>query len=371
MLTQDGCRQRQQRLRQVLVEQNLDAAVISDPHELYYFAGVLLPVSPFSLPGLLWIDARSAWLIAPVGYEAVGVADVTTYAYNVGSTTNADWLRVIEPLAAAKLGGSVRRLGSQAELLALLLGKTIDAKLHPEEWVSIDDLIGQMERRKDADELDLIRRSIQCDLAAYRALQPVIQPGVRELDVLAAATQGAIWAAGEQIYHSGDYRAGAQAGPARDREIVEGEQYIVDAWTRYRGYWSDLSRSFAVGGVASALQQSVYDHIKGVQEAVPTFLKPGRDGTEVWQKVDALIREHPALKATGLVHHAGHGLGLRAHEMPDLNPTRGGLIEVGAVVTVEPGAYLEAEGVFVRLENMYLITPDGAESLSAFPMSLL
>ncbi len=322
------------------------------------------------LPGLLWIDASSAWLIAPEGFAAVGVEDVTTYVYNIGSTTNADWLRVIEPLATAKLGGSVGRIGYQAELLALLLGKSIDAKLHPDEWVVIDELISQMERRKDADELDLIRRSIQCDLAAYRAAQPIIQPGVRELDVLAAATQGAIWAAGEQVYHSGDYRAGAQAGAARDREIVEGEQYIVDAWTRYRGYWSDLSRSFAVGGEVSALQQSVYDHIKAIQEAVPTFLKPGMDGTEVWRKVDALMREHPALKATGLIHHAGHGLGLRAHEMPDLNPTRGGLIEVGAVVTVEPGAYLEAEGVFVRLENMYLITPDGAENLAVFPMNL-
>ncbi len=370
MLTQTGCLERQRRLRQALAERRIDAAVISDPSEIYYFAGVLPRDLPFRVPSLLWIDAQTTWLIAPTGTADAFVDDMITYDWSVGSTSNADWLRVLNTMLVLRLGASVSRLGYQVESLPHLLGATIDAKLHPDDWIALDDLIGMMQRSKDADEIDLIRRSIQCDLAAYAAAQQVLQPGVREIDVLAAAQQGANWAAGEQVYHTGDYRAGATGGAARDRQCEAGEMYIIDAWTQYRGYWSDLSRTFMVGGEPTDLQQSVFEHLKSIHDQVPSLLKPGLWGVVVWGMIDSLVRQHPALADSGLTHHAGHGLGLRAHEMPDLNPDRGGELEVGTVVSVEPGAYLEAEGVFVRLENMYLITPNGAENLSVLPMSL-
>ncbi len=371
MLTSTGCRERQQRLRRALAAQNLDAAVISDRHEIYYFTGVLLPIQPFSPPALAWVDAKSIWVIVPKGSNEGAVDETLTYERSIGATSNPDWTRRINDLLGQRLSGvSAKRIGYQAEALPLLLSKTIDATVHPDEWVALDDTIEQMERVKDADELDLIRRSIEIDLAAYRAAQGAIQPGVRELDVLAAAVQAAYWSAGEIVYHNGDYHSAADGGDARDRSLEGGELYIIDAWTNYRGYWSDLSRTFVVGEEITDTQQSIFDHIRQVQEAVPNILKPGIDGTEVWRQVDALIRQHPLLAEKGLVHHAGHAVGLRAHELPDLNPTRGGTLEVGCVISVEPGAYIEPAGAWVRLENMYLITETGAELLSVYPMSL-
>jgi Xaa-Pro aminopeptidase len=265
---------------------------------------------------------------------------------------------------------SARRIGWQADALPRLLGATIDSAVHPDEWIAIDDLINLMERRKDPDEIDVIRRAVAVDLAAYRAAEQAIQPGVNELDVLAAGTQGALREAGEVVWHGGDYQSGIIGGAARDRRAEAGELYIIDAQTRYRGYWADLSRAYIVGDTITDLQQSVFDHLKAIHDVVPNLLKPGVDGTVVWRQVDALIREHPALADIGLTHHAGHNIGLRAHEMPDLNPNRGGTLEVGNVVTVEPGAYLDAVRGGVRLENMYLITEDGLENLSVYPMSL-
>ena len=58
----------------------------------------------------------------------------------------------------------------------------------------------------------------------------------------------------------------------------------------------------------------------------------------------------------------------RTH-LPDQNPTRGGVLRVGNVITLEPGAYHESLGGGVRLENMYLITEEGAENLSEYPMT--
>jgi Xaa-Pro aminopeptidase len=372
MLTLSGCRERHQRLRLALAEQNIDAAVITDRLEMYYFAGVLLPSIPFALPGVLWIETNGrSWLIAPKNTAEAAVDEQQAYEWSIGSTASADWLRTVNSLLADRLrGGSVRRIGYQAEALPYLLGRTIDAAVHPDEWIAIDEVISKMQQRKDPDEIDLMRRSVQIDLAAYRAAQAAIQPGVREIDVLAAAQRGALAEAGELVYHNGDYRSGAGGGAARDRAIEAGEFYIIDAWTNYRGYWSDLSRAFIVGDEISPLQQSIFDHLKRIHEAVPNLLKPGVDGTEIWTAVNTMVREHPALANIGLTHHAGHGIGLRAHEMPDLNQQRGGTLAVGNVICVEPGGYPEAARGGVRLENMYLISENGAENLSVYPMNL-
>ena len=228
-----------------------------------------------------------------------------------------------------------------------------------------------MQTRKDADEIDVIRRAVRANLGAYDAVRAIIAPGVCELDVLAAGYRGAMATAGEKVFHDGDYQSGVPGGPARNRAIEEGEIYIVDAWTVYRGYWSDLCRAFLVGSQPTDLQQSVFDHIAAIQRWAGETLKPGLKGTELWKEMDARIREHPALADAGLIHHAGHGTGLRAHTEPDLNRDREGILEVGHVVSVEPGAYIAEARGGVRLENTYLITETGAELLSDYPMKLV
>ena len=56
--------------------------------------------------------------------------------------------------------------------------------------------------------------------------------------------------------------------------------------------------------------------------------------------------------------------------MPDVNVTRGGVFEIGNVVSIEPGAYIPEARSGVRLENMYLITASGPENLSQYPMEI-
>ena len=56
--------------------------------------------------------------------------------------------------------------------------------------------------------------------------------------------------------------------------------------------------------------------------------------------------------------------------MPDVNTTRGGIFQVGNVVSIEPGSYIPEARAGVRLENMYLITESGPENLSVYPMEI-
>ncbi|PJF24405.1 MAG: hypothetical protein CUN53_17995 [Phototrophicales bacterium] len=212
-----------------------------------------------------------------------------------------------------------------------------------------------------------IRESIRIARASYDAAKAVIAPDVTELEVLDAARSAAFKAAGEPVYLNGDFRSGEMGGFARNRKIEAGESYIIDLWVHHHGYWADMSRTFAVGGDPLPIQRSLFDHFRGILDEVPQIIKPGMDGREVFALIDNRVRDFPALRQIGLVHHAGHALGLRAHEIPDLNPDRGGVIEPGCVFTIEPGGYpADAKGG-VRLENVYLMTDRGVENLSPQP----
>ena len=70
-------------------------------------------------------------------------------------------------------------------------------------------------------------------------------------------------------------------------------------------------------------------------------------------------------------HGMGHGVGLQIHEAPTLRPESTDVLEAGNVVSVEPGIYLPEEGAGVRIEDLVLVTPDGAERLTRFTKELL
>ncbi|MEA2531399.1 MAG: Xaa-Pro dipeptidase [Thermomicrobiales bacterium] len=371
MLTQEGCRTRQERFRALLAREGIDAAVISDPRDVYYLTGFLAS-GPMPLPVLLYLesDGRSV-LAAPNADDPAAVDERATYEPHLLATLNPDPMRRLGRAIADHLAGarSVRRLGWQAESLPRHVGDLLATTLHPEEWTPIDDGLADLQKRKDPDEIALLRESIACTLAAYDAVREAIAPGANELAVLEAGHRAANLRAGEPVFHNGDYRSGEPGGPARNREIEAGELYIVDAWTIYRGYWSDLCRTFPVAE-PTPLQREVFAHMAQILSDVPSQLKPGAHGTDLWRWIDRRIREHPHLREAGLGHHAGHGVGVRAHEAPDLNRDREGILEPGNVVSCEPGSYVPDLNSGVRLENTFLITETGCELLSNYPVVL-
>jgi Xaa-Pro aminopeptidase len=364
----DGCRVRQERFRRMLEQQDLDGAVISDTREIYYLTGLLIE----RFPALLYIETEGeSWLVSHTmeGEALVDFRD--NYEPALLATLNPDPLRLLAYVMARKFSGTrpLHRLGWQTESLPKLLADVLASAAPPDEWVAIDDQLAELECCKEPDEVDLLREAISCSLAAYDADRAAIAPGVSELEVLEAGHRAATLRAGESIYHSGDYQSGQIGGFARMRAIQAGELYIIDAWSTYHGYWSDLCRTFPVGE-PSPLQREVYGHVAEILREVPSRLQPDAKGTELWQWIDGRLREHPHLRDIGLIHHAGHGIGLRAHEAPDLNRDREGILRVGSVVCVEPGSYSAELNGGIRLENTFLITETGAELLSNYPLEL-
>ena len=370
-LTQNGCLDRQNRFRTALAEQCIDAVVLMEPRDVYYFTGKLLPDT---FPVFMLLETEGdCWVVSHTDEGVSCVDDWIAYEWHQLDTLNFDLMNQLHSVVKAKLQDTTRvhRLGIQFEAVSGLLRQTVDDALHPSESIGIDGLLSDVQRCKDPDELEMLRWSVEVNLASYDAAQSILRSGVNELEVLAESQRGAMLKAGERVFHDGDYQCGERHGPARNRPIERGELYILDGHTCCRGYWSDLARTFIVDSQPTDLQGSIFDHVAAVQDSVPSLLKPGARGTEIWRALDDQIREHPALADSGLVHHAGHGIGIRMHEPPDLNRDREGILRVGDVVCVEPGGYTPEARYGARIENTYLITASGAENLSEYPVNVI
>jgi Xaa-Pro aminopeptidase len=373
MLTLEGCRERQRRFCQCLADLHVDGALISHPRDVYYLTGLWVENPVFGFPSLLFIGpGRKSWLGTWQCEQDAAVDDRDTYPPGTLSTMNPDNHRRLARLAeaAGTRQSTLHRIGFQAEGGPRMVLDSFLATHPGGTLLSIDPVLERQQLCKDPDEIACIRRAVAAAVAAYHTAAAIIAPGINELDVLAECTRAAFAVTGKPHYFGGDFRSAARGGPARNRTIQNGELYIIDAQADVNGYWCDLSRVYYVGESPTDLQQSVYERVANVLRAVPQMVRPGRSCTEFWHEIDRRLREHPHLANTGLEHHGGHGVGLRAHEGPDINRDRHGVFAVGNVFTVEPGTYSPALNAGIRLEDNFLLTPAGVEVLSELPLQL-
>ena len=137
---------------------------------------------------------------------------------------------------------------------------------------------------------------------------------------------------------------------------------VVDGWH------SDMTRTVAAGQVSDE-QKAVYNTVLQAQRASLKALHAGLS----CKAGDAAARDVIAAAGYGdyFGHSTGHGVGVEIHEAPVMAPSaQDTCLQVGSVVTVEPGIYLP--GRFgVRIEDMALITKDGCEDLTVSPKELL
>jgi Xaa-Pro aminopeptidase len=236
---------------------------------------------------------------------------------------------------------------------------------------AIDPELWQMRRQKDADELKLMKKAIACTEAMYRKAKEIIKPGIPELKVFTELNEAAVLEAGEPLTEllGNDFACAARGGPPRkDHKAGKGELYILDLGPVYRGYFSDNARTFAVDGKPTDKQMKAWEAIVGALKIVEKMARPGAKGREIFAAVDEHFKK---TRKSGMPHHLGHGVGLQPHEYPHLNPQWDDVLMEGEVFTAEPGQYGGGLNAGIRLENDYLVTKDGVESLFNFPLELV
>jgi Xaa-Pro aminopeptidase len=173
---------------------------------------------------------------------------------------------------------------------------------------------------------------------------------------------------------------GADAADPHNRgsgPLAADEAIIVDIFPRDKAskYHADMTRTF-VRGEPSEEIRARHDLTHEAFKAALDVLEPGATGKEVHDAVCdvyedagyATLRSDPDTE-TGFIHSTGHGVGLDVHELPRISPD-GGELKPGHVVTVEPGLYDPAVGG-VRIEDLVVVTKDGYENLTDYPIDLV
>jgi Xaa-Pro aminopeptidase len=170
----------------------------------------------------------------------------------------------------------------------------------------------------------------------------------------------------ETIVASGPNGAKPHARPG-ERRIVEGDLVVIDFGALYDGYHSDMTRTVCIGA-PSETQRRMDEVVREAQAAGVAAVRPGVTGRDV----DAVCRDLIAAAGWGdaFLHGTGHGVGLDIHEDPRVAQSGAATLEVGHVVTVEPGVYLPEHGG-VRIEDTVVVTPDGCRPLTTAPKELV
>ena len=357
-LTNEGCRERQRRLAAILQERELDGAVLSNRKHVYYFTGFMHD-RLHAAAAYLGADGHTT-LVGAGEFEAPAVDRVIHYAADFYATIHSrQFEAVAEQLAPALPPG--RRLGADQ-------GGGIACITQLADTIDITRDVYRLRKCKLPDEVEAIRDCIRVIEAMFAAAAEHVRPGIDEVELLAKLREAATLTAGEDLETMGnDFRANDIGGKARRRPMQAGELYVLDAGTVYGGYFSDACRTFAVDGSPTDAQMKAWEHINDLFPILEASVKAGLEGTELFSIADDHLSQEGY---SGLIHHLGHGFGLAPHETPELNPEYEAVLEVGDVITMEPGLYSEELQAGMRLEENYYLSEEGLVKLTSFPRDL-
>jgi Xaa-Pro dipeptidase len=239
------------------------------------------------------------------------------------------------------------------------------------QFVDGEFLLSRMRIVKDDSEIQAMRRASETNESVFRQVMEGIRPGVTERALATAWQKAALDANGEElpelpIVASGPNAASphTEAGP---RRLEGGDLLIIDGFLRSHGYYSDITRTYAVGEVHTDLA-SIHSIVLEANTAAREMVKPGIRAEEV----DAAARRVIEKAGYGeyFVHRTGHGLGLEIHEPPYIVAGNELPLAPGMTFTVEPGIYLPGQGG-VRIEDNVLVTDKGCETLTTLPRELM
>ena len=244
-------------------------------------------------------------------------------------------------------------------------------------FVPFSEELSDTRRIKTADEAEKIAAAQDIADAAFAHILTLLPgnmtiPGdMTEADVAAELeyfmkTHGADGISFETIAVSGRASSSPHATPSQ-RKLEKGF-LTMDFGAEVDGYRSDMTRTVVLGR-ADAEMKRLYETVLNAQLAALREIGPGKDCAAT----DKIARDiiDGAGYSGRFGHSLGHGVGLEIHEAPNLSPSASGKVLVpGDVVTVEPGIYIEGK-YGCRIEDMVLITDDGAHNFTHSPKELI
>ncbi|WP_339869433.1 aminopeptidase P family protein [uncultured Algoriphagus sp.] len=226
---------------------------------------------------------------------------------------------------------------------------------------------------KEKEEIDQLQ--IACDITekGFRRILSFVKPGVTEYEIEAEYLHEFVRNRSNGFAYQPIIASGASACVLHyienHKECLAGEMLLMDVGAEYGNYNADMTRTIPVSGRFTERQRAVYDAVLRVQKEASRILIIGTNIQDYHKEVGLIMQSElvglglidqtdiknqdpawPAYKKY-FMHGTSHHLGLDVHDVGTMH----GPIKPGMVFTVEPGIYIQEEGLGIRLENNIVI----------------
>ena len=338
----------------------LDAMLLTSEANCYYATG-------FMGEGIALVTRRGSWYFTDSRYtEAADKAIGNAAVIREVSREKPFSVLINEALAEA----GAEKAGFEEQRMTVAEHAVYSEKLHCT-LTPASSLMTELRGSKDEEELSCMTAAQRIAEGALEQILKEIRPGMTEKEIAARLNYLMVSAGAEKtsfdtIVASGPNGSMPHAVPGM-RKVREGDFITMDFGCVYKGYCSDMTRTVALGRPSDEMR-NVYDIVLQAQLAGIAASKAGVTGAAIDGAARKVIQDAGYGACFG--HSFGHSLGIDIHEAPNAAPGNDKPMPDGAVVSAEPGIYLP--GKFgVRIEDVMILRPDGAQVITKAPKALL
>ena len=359
-------RLRQEKIAALLPALGVQALALNPGPSLVYLTGLHFHLSERPVVALV-APGQPLTLVLPeleLGKASGLPYDVRPFPYGEDP---AAWGSVFKA-AIESHGPGLKKIGVEPIQLRLLELNLLQAARPGLQVQSAEAELAALRMCKDETELASMRTAAKIAQAALLATLPAIKAGASERGIAAELVLQLLRLGSDPslpfppIVSSGPNSANPHAVPS-DRALKPGDLLVIDWGAAYQGYFSDITRTFAIGKVEPEFER--------ISQIVQNANAAGRAACApdiLAEEVDGAARDVIAQAGYGaqFFHRTGHGLGMEVHEAPYIRAGNRLVLKPGMTFTIEPGIYLEGRGG-VRIEDDVVITEKGSESLTDLP----
>lgn len=231
--------------------------------------------------------------------------------------------------------------------------------------VQIEDItptVNRLRSFKSEWEINRMRRAVDITENAFRAVLPYVQGGINEHQVEAVILKEFVNGGAYNVSYTTIVAGGNKSNilhyTDNNNYLKDGDLLLMDFGCDYQYYSTDISRTIPVNGRFTEEQRKYYEIVLDIQKKLIAMCKPGVTMIDISRENYRLAEEYGLAK--NYYHPPTHYLGMSVHDVSKYDEP----LDVGSVITIEPGLYFPDKGFGIRIEDDVLITKDGSEVLS-------
>lgn len=333
------------------------AILLSNPADVRYFTGFVF-LNPEEREAFCLITAKSITLLYPSFSPVQKLAHIE---YHQGY-----WASDLESVIKNKISKEeIKELAIDANSLYVAEYKPLE-NIEALSLSELDrDLIWQIRVKKEAEELADLKSANSITQDVMTTLLSVLKAGLTELDLaleceLLFKKSGSLQLAFPPVIAFGENAALPHHQPT-DKVLEKEMAVLIDIGAKIDGYCGDMTRTVWFGDTPDPEFKKIEQVVMSAYQAAVTATKAGQDASAVDLAARNVVDK--AGYDQQFIHTTGHGVGLEIHEQPSVYFKKKFILPENAVITIEPGVYLERKFGY-RYENSVVVTKDGYQELN-------